>query len=257
MPRKAREKSESGIYHIILRGINRQTIFEDDEDRKKFLYTLSRYKKTSGYAIYAYCIMGNHFHLLLKTGAEPLEKVMRRIAGSYVYWYNQKYERIGNLFQDRFKSEPVETDTYLLTVSRYIHQNPQKAGLVKRPVDYIWSSYNDYFNLHGQGLTDTTIILNIFSNNKKTALDQFVKFTNVTNGDDCLETNDRAAKITDDQLSKIIQNKYHQKASRIKNESRDKLKDILREILKIEGVSTRQLARVTGVSLGVIWKLKK
>lgn len=109
MPRKAREKSESGIYHIMMRGINRQKVFKDDEDCLRFIQTLQKYKEQSDYAIYAYCLMGNHVHILLKTGTEPLEQIMRRVCGSYVYWYNDKYQRIGNLFQDRFKSEPGQT----------------------------------------------------------------------------------------------------------------------------------------------------
>ena len=129
MPRKARAKSKTGIYHIILRGINRQKIFNDNEDKKRLLETLLRYKEKSKYQIYAYCLMDNHIHLLLKEGEEPLAQIMRRIGGSYVYWYNHKYERVGNLFQDRFKSEVVEDDTYFLTVLRYIHQNPAKAGI--------------------------------------------------------------------------------------------------------------------------------
>lgn len=96
MPRCAREKSESGIYHIIMRGINRQSIFEDEEDYFQYLNTIQRYKEKCGYQIYAYCLMGNHVHLLLKIGQEPLEQVMRRLCGSYVYWYNNKYQRIGN-----------------------------------------------------------------------------------------------------------------------------------------------------------------
>ncbi len=116
MPRTARKRSESGIYHIILRGINRQAIFNDDEDRKKFKDTLRRYKEVCEFYLYGYCFMGNHLHLLLSVGHEPLEQIMRRI---------------GNLFQDRFKSEPVESDAYLLTVLRYIHLNPVKAGMVK------------------------------------------------------------------------------------------------------------------------------
>jgi REP element-mobilizing transposase RayT len=131
MPRTARKKSSSGIYHIIMRGINRQSIFEDEEDNRKFLQTLRDFKEKSGYNIYAYCLMVNHIHLLIKEGLEPLEQVMRRLCGSYVYWYNRKYGRIGNLFQDRFKSEPIEDDTYFLTVLRYIHQNPIQAGLLK------------------------------------------------------------------------------------------------------------------------------
>lgn len=110
MPRQARKKSDSGIYHIMMRGINRQIIFQDEEDYSKFLQTLERYKEKSGYKIYAYCLMGNHIHLLLKVDIEPLGQLMRRLCGSYVYWYNRKYQRIGYLFQDRFKSEVVEND---------------------------------------------------------------------------------------------------------------------------------------------------
>ena len=129
VPRAARIKSKSGIYHIIMRGINRQTLFNDEEDFAKFIQTLQRYREICEYNLYAYCLMGNHLHLLLKEGKDPLETVMRRICGSYVLWYNKKYDRVGYLFQDRFKSEPVEDEAYFLTVLRYIFQNPLKAGV--------------------------------------------------------------------------------------------------------------------------------
>lgn len=116
----------------MMRGINRQAIFYDEADFSKFLETLLKYKEISGYEIYAYCLMDNHVHLLLKVGREPLEQIMRRICGSYVYWYNTEYQRIGYLFQDRFKSEVVENDSYFLTVLRYIHQNPLKAEVSKQ-----------------------------------------------------------------------------------------------------------------------------
>lgn len=108
MPRQARKKSASGIYNIMLRGINQQVIFEDEEDNNKFIETIKTYKAISGYKIYAYCLMSNHVHLLLKVEKEDLDLIIKRIAGSYVYWYNWKYHRRGHLFQDRFKSEPVE-----------------------------------------------------------------------------------------------------------------------------------------------------
>lgn len=92
MPRTARRRSESGIYHVILRGINRQDIFEDDKDRVRFLETIRSYKELSKYEIYAYCLMTNHVHLLIKETEEPIGKSIKRICGSYVYWYNERYE---------------------------------------------------------------------------------------------------------------------------------------------------------------------
>jgi REP element-mobilizing transposase RayT len=88
MPREARKKSEIGIYHIMMRGINQQVIFEDNEDRQKFIETLKKYRDESGFELYGYCLMSNHIHLLLKEGKESLGTIAKRISSSYVYWYN-------------------------------------------------------------------------------------------------------------------------------------------------------------------------
>ena len=124
MPRGPRKKSASGVYHIVLRGINKQTIFYDDEDREVFLNRLKIVKKDKPYKLYAFCLMSNHVHLLIKEEKEPISKIFCKVLSSYVYWYNRKYERIGNLFQDRFKSEVIGKDAHLLYAVRYIHQNP-------------------------------------------------------------------------------------------------------------------------------------
>jgi putative transposase len=133
IPREARKKSVSGVYHIILRGANKQEIFHDDEDRIKFLDTLRKYKHQSEMKIYAWCLMSNHVHLLLREGTESISVTMKRIGVSYALYYNYKYLTTGHLFQDRFKSENVESTDYLLTVTRYIHQNPVKANIVTNP----------------------------------------------------------------------------------------------------------------------------
>ena len=201
MPRAARKKSETGIYHLMIRGINKQNIFEDDGDCKRFLQVLQQYKEKSGYQIYAYCLMGNHLHLLLRVGKEPLEQIMRRVCGSYVYWYNRKYRRIGNLFQDRFKSEPVENDAYFLTVLRYIHQNPIKAGIEKDIAQYKWSSYNEY--VKSSKLTDTDYVLSILNEDRKKARELFAKYIYEDNNDQCIEIEENR-RITDEEARSII-----------------------------------------------------
>lgn len=162
MPRKPRTKSSTGVYHVMLRGINRQTIFEDDEDRLKYLSVLKKFKDVSKYKLYSYCLMGNHIHLLIKEEKESISTVIKRISSSYVYWYNLKYSRCGHLFQERFKSEAVEDKKYFLTVLRYIHQNPLKAGLVFKVEDSNWSSYNEYLKNESLDSVDKELGLSFF-----------------------------------------------------------------------------------------------
>ena len=127
MPRGPRVKSISGIYHVMLRGANRQEIFHDDIDCMRFLEIIEKYKKVSGMKVYAWCLMNNHVHLLLKEGIEDLSITMKRIGVSYVTYYNLKYNTTGHLFQDRFRSENVESNVNLFRVIRYIHQKTSKS----------------------------------------------------------------------------------------------------------------------------------
>lgn len=144
MARQVRKRSSTGIYHVMIRGINYHTIFEEEEDFKRYLKTLKDYEEKLNYTIYAYCLMDNHVHLLIKEGSEELGKIFQTTGASFVYWYNLKYGRRGYLFQGRYKSEAVESDKYFLSVIRYIHQNPSKAGIIKNIEDYEWSSYREY-----------------------------------------------------------------------------------------------------------------
>ena len=120
MARKPRKKSESQIYHIILRGNNRQDIFYNDTDRLFMLSRIEKYSEQTNIEIYAYCLMDNHIHLLVGKANPNLSKFVQKLATSYAMYFNRKYDRCGHLFQGRFKSEPVETDEYFQTVFRYI-----------------------------------------------------------------------------------------------------------------------------------------
>lgn len=247
MPRRARKHAESGIYHTMLRGIDRQMIFEDSEDYLRFIDILQECRKECGFKLYAYCLMGNHVHILLKVEEECLETIFKKIGGRYVYYYNVKYRRVGHLFQDRFKSEPVEDDTYLLTVLRYIHQNPLKARLCSKITDYPYSSYAEYLN--DSSIIDTDFVLRILPRK------EYVKFNNIPNTDKCLEivTMKRYA-VTDQQARAIIE-KYAHCQTVVDFQSLDEKKKE-RYIKKIyeKGVSIRQASRLTGTSKGLVEK---
>jgi REP element-mobilizing transposase RayT len=247
-------RSETGIYHVVLIGINKQTIFKDEEDNEMFLVTLNQYKKQSGYKLFAYCLMGNHIHLLMKTGSEELGQVFRRIGASYVYWYNRKYNRTGHLFQDRYKSEVVETDNYLFAVLRHIHQNPLKAKLVKKPEDYLWSSYAEYLGLNNDHYVDKAFVLNLFDADKNKAIANFKAYNEIITDDKFLDISDRKF-ISDKEAINLIKKKYSVVSSTELQGFESKKRDKCVKFLLKKGLSARQISRVTGISRYAILKV--
>lgn len=244
MPRQAREKSESGFYHILLRGVGQQNIFEDEEDSERFLQTLKRYQDEMKYEIHAYCLMGNHVHLLIKDVKGELDLIIKKIAGSYAYYFNWKYERSGHLFQDRFKSEVVKDDSYYLALIRYIHQNPQKAN-ISSVQEYQWSSYKEY--LGTEKIVHTQLALDLLG-----GCDNFKDY--VQKNDDGISFLDVQTKenLTDKKAIDIIKKKFKIDnalcISMMPLEQRNKLI----RTLKDEGMSIRQISRLTGVNRGVV-----
>ncbi|MBE7020014.1 MAG: transposase [Ruminococcaceae bacterium] len=248
MPRAKRVKSESGIYHIILRGINQQVIFEAEEDYEKFIETILKYKAVSGYKVFAYCLMSNHIHLIIKAEKEEIDQIMKRIAGSYVYWYNWKYYRKGHLFQDRFKSEPIEDEKYLLTAIRYIHQNPLKAEIVNRIDEYKYSSYNEYVR-DGIELIDKEFIYGMINK------EGFIVYNNEKNDDKCLDSEDFVFRMSDEDAKKIIKKIVGCENTTELQLFNQKDRDKFIKKLKCKGLSIRQISRLTGVSKGIVEKI--
>jgi len=257
MPRTARSRSHTGIYHIMLRSINKQIIFIDREDHLRYLDTLLRFKTKSGYKLYGYCLMGNHIHLLIQECEEDIAQVMKRIGVSYVYWYNKKYNRVGHLFQDRYKSEIVEDDSYLLAVLRYIHQNPVIAKIVKEINEYQWSSYRDYQSSHS-AFIDCIYILNIFNSNREKAREQFNSFMKQAGQDTFLDLEEESIKEWSDEA--VIEEIYNlsgqsdpKALSTYKKERRNEILLGLREA----GITIRQLSEVTGLGRSVVERVTR
>jgi REP element-mobilizing transposase RayT len=251
MPRQPRRPSTTHIYHIIQRGINRQQIFEADDDYKTYLGILEKAKKDYGVGFYGYCLMGNHTHLLVKTGEEgSLSRILKTVGAAYASWFNKKYGRDGHLFQDRYKSEPIEDDIYLLVVLRYIHQNPLKAGICARGENYPWSSYSAYFGKKGS-LVETDFILSLFSDDDDRALELFREFM-AERGDEAVMEFRADSAYKDvcalEQIEHLSGAQSVADVQRLAVTDRDRL---IRQ-LKDGSVSLKRIARLTGVSIGVI-----
>lgn len=144
MARKPRIHLPGGIYHVILRGNGGQVVFLTDADRCRFFLLLQEGGCRFGYRVHAFCCMTNHIHLVVQAGEIPLSRSMQNLSFRYTRWINGREKRSGHLFQGRYQAILVDRDAYLLELSRYIHLNPVRAGLVARPEEYPWSSYRAY-----------------------------------------------------------------------------------------------------------------
>ncbi|BDV43603.1 transposase [Geotalea uraniireducens] len=144
MARPLRIEYPGAYYHVTSRGNERKDIFKSRRDREKFLDYLSSATERYGAAVHAYCLMSNHYHLLLETPEGNLSEIMRHINGAYTTYFNIKRKRSGHLFQGRYKAILIEADEYLVELSRYIHLNPVKAGMVEKPEQHKWSSYQGF-----------------------------------------------------------------------------------------------------------------
>jgi len=179
----------TGIYHVMIRGIDKRNIFIVEDDYNKFLTYVVRAQQNKAFIVYAYCLMANHVHLLIKSETEDIGNIIRRITVGYVFYHNNQYGRTGHLFQNRFRSEAVQDESYFLTVARYINQNPRKAGLVVNCKDYPWSSYSSYFT-NDLAFSNGIQVDFISLQNQFGSKQEFVKYMDSTNSDVCLDYKD-------------------------------------------------------------------
>ena len=144
MPRVARIESKTKIYHIMSRTLNKQTLFDEEKDYLRFLHIVESVKNEIDFSLYGYCIMNNHYHMLIKDKNNKISVIMNKINSKYANYYNLKNARTGYVFNGRYHSENVENVKYFLTCIRYIHQNPVKAGICNKTYDYKFSSIHSY-----------------------------------------------------------------------------------------------------------------
>jgi len=281
MARQAREICGNKVYHVMLRGVNKQQIFECEEDYMHFVCILQRQCGLSVVTrptimsydlndtqewlkhrdegkrhcfIYAWCLMGNHVHLLMKEADEVIGDVVKRISASYVYYYNRKYNRVGHLFQERFKSQPVENWEYFLTLLRYIHRNPLKPHLVTDLKDYKWSSWNEYLGRFECPFSSIDPILKRISVQELAEL--IMKPMNEEEEMNVMDidTNLHKTQYGDDEVWKMIEEcSGTANASQFQALPRPMQRHYLFEVHE-KGVGPRTLSRLTGVSYSIVYR---
>lgn len=256
LTRIPRYYSPSKVYHIILKGIDNQNIFYDDLDRNIFLKHLLKTKKDFNLNLYAFCLMDNHVHIVLKSEKVFLSKSMQSLTIRYVQYFNKKYKRTGTLVQSRFRSKSIEDQRYFLEVCRYVHRNPENAGIA-RTEDYQWSSYQEY--LGKSKIIDKSVLLHYFDNN----VADFVNFTIKNNSYEYLNElaeYELISKLTDRQVEDIIAKFFHihninQIPYFFKNQDKVLFNESILKLKMIKGTNKTQLARIIRVHRSIIEKI--
>jgi REP element-mobilizing transposase RayT len=248
-----RRLSKSGFYHIVFRGVNHCHLFEEREDYERLLKTLAVIKAELPIDLYAYCLMSNHAHLLIQESKPgDITHAMRRLLVSYACWFNKKYQRSGSLISNRYKSECVEDNSYLLILARYIHQNPLKAGVTRFIADYPWSSYRDYTS-SSTTLSDIELMLDMFSENREEAVRQFIEFHKALDDVD-RSLPDRRRRSEEQARAGMIEALGGIEPSAVIGLDKQE-RNLLLMALRKGGFSIRQIERVTGISRGVIARM--
>ena len=200
MARTMRILSETNVYHIVMKGINLEQIFFDEDDYISFLRVLKNACSNYNALLYAFCIMNNHVHLLIKFNESNMPQMFKAFGASFVFRYNKKYNRSGSLFNGRYYSKAVNDDAYLLTVLKYIHFNPVNAKLCKSPDEWKWSSFSEYI-YDNKIYVSTDFIYSIISK------EQFSELHKVKDSDtiEFLTVENSIEKVSDIYLNNVIE----------------------------------------------------
>lgn len=265
MPRLCRNTSDTGVYHIMLRGNNKQDIFEYQSDYLKFQDLLYQKRHPQDFnhnplppccIIYAYCLMPNHVHLLIQEKYESISDCIKSIATSYAQYYNIKFGHSGHLFQGRFRSEPVNNWEYFVTLLRYIHQNPVAGGLALRVKDYTWSSWGEYEHQKSCPMP----FCSVSSVLSRISLEELAELVNEPLPKTSLildYNNETKIRLNEEKIREFISKDCKiQNPKDIQSYSKQERKAVLKEILAFGG-SIKQISRITGISESIVRRSRK
>lgn len=256
MSRQKRQLSQNGLYHIIFRGISKQNIFEEAGDYAKLKEIMKKALNETNAEIYAYCFMTNHAHLFLKeNNLGDISKIMTKILSHYATWFNIKYLRSGPLFDNRYKSEPVEDERYYLGLVRYIHQNPLKANIVDTLDKYPYSSYCEYINNKPE-MSNIDFTLDMLCEHRETAIAEFVELHNNDTGETFEISNSQ--RKSPEQIRRIIKTQTGGKEPwTIRDLHKEERNLLIRKLVFEKKIPKSALERATGMSRGTIIRICK
>lgn len=257
MPRRAREESPTGLYHVMMRGVNREKIFRLDKHKSLLIEIIKDEIKEFHVEIYAYCIMNNHVHIIIKSELVALSKLFKKINIKYAMRYNKNFDRVGHVFQGRFKSEVILSDVHLLQCIRYVHRNPVKAGMVLNIESYKWSSYNEYFFQPSTLISEETksLVLDLAGGDNEFKKFHLRKEINLfLDTDEEIETNKQ--ELANSIIKDYCKDNGIIELSKIKN-NKEVLESIIIKLLDYEKFTYREIARLLKVNRSYVQKINE
>ncbi len=258
MVRIARLESDTGYYHIMARGNNKEMIFRHSSEKQYFLRELQDRINEGDISVLSYCIMDNHVHLLINADLDLMADALKRTNIKFAMRYNKKYDRVGHVFQGRYKSEVINTEQYLLGVIRYIHNNPVKAEIVADVGDYKWSSYNAYMGKKDSIINpkEKEMIMDMFTGSVKL----FEQFHLEEDMQEFLEIKEDLERQREEKAKRIIDNycnKYGIKDIEQIQNNRNIIEQIVIELIQLTKLSHRRIAEIVGISRGKVHNIAK
>ena len=243
MARKPRIEFEGGFYHVIVRGNQRQKVFLEENDFSKYLEFLNDYKDRYVFWIYAYVLMSTHVHLLIETGQVPLSKILQGVNQRFTMYFNWRYGTVGHLFQGRYKAILCDKDAYLLSLVKYLHRNPVRAGMVRKPEEYSWSSHREYLGMNKNQLVDTRLLLGMFSEDLKRGrklYDEYMQEEEKTSKEDFYRTVDQRV-LGDETFVERVKERVENRILAGKRRHGVSLKEIAKGIEEVTGIALSEL----------------
>lgn len=240
----------------MVRGVGKMEIFPLDTDKLIYLDHIGKVKKEMGFALLAYCLMGNHAHLLIRDERDGLSLAMKRIGIRYAQHFNKSYGRVGHVFQGRFKSQVIESLRQCLVCARYIHNNPVKAGIVPSAEHYPWSSYNAYISSRKTPLVERELILSEYSADPNVARQELTRFTQALDREMYSFPEDEVRPCAVDQVRDLFRLE-NVTPTAFKQLNRKKRSELVTAIKKETAASLRDLEEVLGVSKSSLARLLK
>ncbi len=254
MARQARTTSETGYYHVMMRGNNKTYIFQRESDKTFLMELLFEFEKEGFIQLAAWCVMDNHVHIVVKAEPDNLTTALKRLNIRYAMHYHNVHGTIGHVFQDRFKSEPIETDGYLMMVMRYIHQNPVKAKLIPTVEEYPWSSYKHFLKCDKNEAMG--FVYSLFNDDEN----GFRAYHTETDENTYLEIKEDGEKFKEEKIQKLISRYCHDHGLQDVSEiHRDEihLAALVNELISNGGMSLRGTARLLEISYGAVRECRR